>query len=120
MSFYHKNLSDGRWQTFSLAKQLANIGSEINRANRWKEKDEKLFWSAVERALELFYLTIADPRWRERLKELTRLREVFCDAVLGGKEYGSTLQGLEQYFFHFAIYSQKIKMNNYKEGDKIG
>lgn len=113
MNLKHKDLAQGKWQTFSLAEQLANIGSEVNRANRWKEKDEKLFWSAVERALELFYLTIADPRWRNRLKELTRLREVFCDAVLGGKEYGSTLQSLEQYFFYFAVYSRKPKTSNY-------
>jgi hypothetical protein len=112
MNFYHKNLSNGRWQTFSLAKQLANIGSEVNRANRWQGKDDKLFWAAVERAMELFYLTIADPRWRNRLKELTRLREVFCDAVLGGKEYGSTLSSLEQYFSYFALYNQKIKTIN--------
>lgn len=114
MKFRHKDLAKGRWYKLSLAQQLANIGSEVSRAMRWKEKDDNLFWGAVERTLELFYLTIADPRWRNRLKEFTRLREIFCDAVLDGKEYGSTLQALEQYFFHFAIYSQKIKMSNYK------
>lgn len=112
MNFYHKDLARGKWYNLSLAQQLANIGSEVNRANRWKDKDEKLFNSAVERAIELFYLTIADTRWRNRLKELTRLHEVFCDAVLDGKEYGSTLQGLERYFFYFALYSQKMKMGN--------
>ncbi|MBU0533519.1 MAG: hypothetical protein KJ887_01780 [Candidatus Omnitrophica bacterium] len=114
MKTYHKDLTKGRWQTLSLAEQLANIGSEVSRAGRWQQKDSKLFWSAVERALELFYLTIADTRWKSRLKELTRLREIFCDAVLGGKEYGSTLQSLEQYFFYFALYNQKTKMSNYK------
>lgn len=109
MKFQHKELASGRWQKLSLAKQMANIGSEISRAIRWQGKDEKLFWSAVERGLELFYLTIADSRWRDRLKELTRLHEIFCDAVLGGKEYGSTLQDIESYFFHFALYCQKNK-----------
>lgn len=109
MKFYHEDLAKGRWHKLPLAEQLANIGSEVSRATRWKEKDNNLFWGAVERAMELFYLTIADMRWRNRLKELTRLREVFCDAVLGGEEYGSTLHSLEKYFFYFAIYSQKIK-----------
>ena len=106
MKFQHKELAKGRWQELSLAEQLANIGSEIGRAIRWQGKDEKLFWSAVERGMELFYLTIADLRWCNRLKELTRLHEVFCDAVLGGKEYGSRLQDMEGYFFHFAFYSR--------------
>ena len=109
MDFKHKELSAGKWQRLSLAEQFANIGSEVSRAIRWQGRDENLFWSAVERALELFSLTMSDPRWRDRLKEITRLHEVFCDAVLGGKEYRSQLQEIERYFFHFALYSRKGK-----------
>jgi len=108
MVFKHKGLADGRWHTLSAVKQLANIGSEITRAARWKGKDEELFWSAVERAQELFHLTITDPKWRTcRLKELTRLYEVFCDAVLGGDEYNCSLKNLETYFFYFALLSRR-------------
>ena len=109
MKFQHKELANGRWQKFSLAEQLANIGSEVSRAIRWQGKDEKLFWGAVERSMELFYLTIADLRWRNRLKELTRLHEIFCDAVLGGKEYDSRLEDIERYLFYFALYSRKAR-----------
>lgn len=109
MKFQHKDLASGRWQKLSLAEQMANIGSEVSRAIHWQEKDKKLFWGAIERALELFYLTVADPRRHNQLKELTRLREIFCDAVLGGKEYGSRLQDIEHYFFYFALYSRKAK-----------
>ena len=116
MKFHHKDLAQGRWHNFSLPQQLANIGSEVSRAMRWKGKDDNLFWGAVERATELFYLTINDARWRNRLKELTRLHEIFCDAVLDGKEYGSTLQALERYFFNFAIYNQRIKNDQIKRG----
>lgn len=107
MELRHKELSEGRWHRLSLAEQFANIGSEVSRAARWQGKDERLFWSAVERALELFYLTMSDSRWRHRLKEITRLHEVFCDAVLGGREYHSSLRDIERYFFHFALYSRK-------------
>lgn len=110
MQFLHKELAGGRWYELSLAEQLAHIGSEISRANRWQNKDEKIFWSATERALELFYLTISDKRWRLRLKELTRLREIFCDAVLGGKEYCTKLTDLERYFYYFTLYSQLQKI----------
>lgn len=59
------------------------------------------------RALELLDLSLRDPRWRLRLKELARSREMLCDAWLGGKEFGSSLEGLNRYFFHFALAARK-------------
>ncbi|MGQ9645023.1 MAG: hypothetical protein ACUVWO_00610 [Thermodesulfobacteriota bacterium] len=107
MKFQHEELSRGGWQKLSLAEQFANIGSEVSRAIRWRGRDEKLFWSAVERALELFYMTMSDSRWRLRLKEISRLHEVFCDAVLGGSEYHSRLEEIERYFFYYALYTRR-------------
>src|SRR5262249_58126211 len=41
------------------------------------------------RALELLDLTLEDPRWRNRLFEITRARELLCAAVLdGGRNTG--------------------------------
>ncbi len=108
MPFIHKELASGRWQRLSYIEQLANIGSEVTRASRWKDKDKKLFWPAVERAQELFLLTLADHKWSgPRLRELSRLYEIFCDAVLGGTEYNSSLKDLEKYFFYFALLSRR-------------
>ncbi|MBI2626765.1 MAG: hypothetical protein HYW77_00795 [Parcubacteria group bacterium] len=101
--FLHKELAAGRWYTFTLFEQLGNIGSEVSRARRAQSKDEQRFQNAIDRALELFDLTLSDLRWRGRLKEIGRAREVFCDAVYGGKEYGSSLSDLERYFDHFAL-----------------
>jgi len=94
------------WQKFSLMEQLGNIGSEVHRALKWRDRDQKLYKGAVERALELFDLTLADSRWRGRLREIARARELFCDAITGGKEYKSTLEDLDQYFFHYAFAAQ--------------
>ena len=105
--FFHKELASGRWVKLSLAEQMANIGSEVSRAHRWQGKDENIFWSAVERALELFDLTLEDQRWRGRLKEIARVREIFCDAVLGGKEYYISLKDLERYFLPFTIFVRR-------------
>ena len=103
MSYQHANLAAGRWQTLPLAEQLANVGSDVARAHRWQEKDSQLCEKAFVRALELLDLTIADPRWKGRRKELTRVREFLCDSMLGGKEYGSDLAGLDRYFYPFAV-----------------
>jgi hypothetical protein len=103
MAFVHKNLAAGGWAKFSLAQQMGNIGSEVSRAEKWRNKDEKNFNGAVERALELFDLTLEDSRWLGRRREINRAREVFCDAVLGGKEYGSELKNLIPYFDWFAL-----------------
>ena len=103
MTFQHKTLAAGRWHELSLAQQLGNIGSEVLRAARREKKDKQLFWAAVERALELFDLTLSDPRWSGRLREIARAREVFCDAVYGGHLYESSFSSLVRYFDLFAL-----------------
>lgn len=102
MEVIHKNLSEKRWRELSLCEQMANIGSEISRMRNWQNRDQGIFENAVSRALELFELTLTDPRWRGRLREIARAREVFLDALSGGKEYKSSLEGLDRYFFSFA------------------
>jgi len=102
MNYLHQNLAAGKWHKMSLAEQLANIGSEVGRAAKWQGKDDKIFSGAVSRALELFDLTLEDSKWTGgRLLELGRLKEVFCDGVLDGKEYGTKLSDLENYFLPF-------------------
>lgn len=96
-----------KWHSLTLAEQLGNIGSEVGRAAKWQNKDESSFWGAVSRAMDLFELTQADRRWSRRRMELDRAREVFTDAVLGGKEYQSDLKDLEKYFMLFALAAQK-------------
>jgi len=109
MPIIHENLAAGGWEKLSLFEQMGNIGGEVSRAKNWQGRDEKLFNGAVERALELFDLSLADLRWRGRLKELARAREVFCDAVAGGGEYGSSLVDLDRYFLHFAVAARLSK-----------
>lgn len=98
----HSELAAGRWHTLSLAQQLANIGSEVSRAARAVDKPERQ-QGAIDRGLELFDLTLSDARWNGRRREIARAREVFCDAALGGNEYGATFEGLQRYFDQFAM-----------------
>lgn len=102
-------VSRERWITLPLADQLGNIGSEVGRARTWQGRDEKLFWGAAGRALELLDLTREDARWRSRRAELDRARESVADAILGGEAYGSRLADLEAYFMPFALYAQSVR-----------
>lgn len=105
---FHKEAALGKWFQLSVAAQLGNIGSEVHRTSKWVDKDQKLFEGARDRALELFDLTLADPRWHgARLYEIARVREVFCDALFGGKEYGSSLEDLQKYFDEFALAARR-------------
>lgn len=97
----HLELARACWAKFSLVEQLANIGSEVSRALLAKGNQPR-YWGAVTRALDLFYLTIEDRRWKGRLREILRVRELFCAAVLGSDEFKTSLQDLNRYFDCFA------------------
>ncbi|NNN05018.1 MAG: hypothetical protein HKL90_03875 [Elusimicrobia bacterium] len=103
----HAGLAAGRWRELPLVAQLGNVGGEVSRAARWRMKDPAQSDRAMVRALELLDLTLADPRWSRRLKELARARELLCDAWLGGREYRSKLEDMDRYFFQFALAARK-------------
>jgi hypothetical protein len=102
MSYQHQSLAAGRWRSLSLIEQLANIGSEVERALNWRQKANPIYSQrALERALELIGLTIEDPRHRDRLKEITRLREAILDYFLGENLYQSSDALWRKYFYAF-------------------
>lgn len=102
MSYQHQSLAAGRWRELTLIEQLANIGSEVERALNWRQKGNPVYSrKALERALELIELTIADPRHLARLKELTRLREVLLDYFLGDNLFQSNDHLWRKYFYAF-------------------
>jgi len=104
MTSMHADLAAGRWQTFSLIEQLANVGSEIERALKWAAKgDTEHRDRALERGLELLGLSIADPRHQGRLRELTRVREALLDYFWGDNEFGSDPQAWRRYFGAFGM-----------------
>lgn len=108
MAFIHKELAAGRWQTYPLVFQLAQVGSEVERAVRWRERgDQATSWTAFERALELLDLTLADPRWKGRHKEIARLRELLVDYFAGSNIYGTNPLWLRKYFLDFAYAARR-------------
>ena len=41
MTVHHKELASGRWFSLSLFEQMANIGSEVIRSIKWKNKNNE-------------------------------------------------------------------------------
>lgn len=103
MAYHHPELAAGRWQKLSLIEQMANVGSEVGRVLKAQERDGEMAREAFFRALELLDFTIQDSRWQGRRRELTRARELLCQAVIGGERNGTLLAELDQYFLQFAI-----------------
>lgn len=101
MTSEHLELARVNWAKFSLVEQMANIGSEVSRTLKAQGNPQR-YWGAVARALDLFYLTIEDTRWKGRLREILRVRELFAAAALGSDEFKTSLQDLDRYFDCFA------------------
>ena len=123
----HSSLASGRWETLSLAEQMGNIGSEISRVIRWKNKGNlKRMTRALDRALELIDLSI---RWAQRsdirqihpgaIRELCRLREVVCDCYLGENEYESDDVSMLRYFDQFCASKKRQRTGGIKESQHL-
>ncbi len=98
----HKGLTLERWSQFSLAEQLANVGTDVERAIRWKEKNNLDYSNkAFERALELLDFTMADDKNKKRLSEICRVREALVDYFAYDNEYRSTAEAWQKYFYYF-------------------
>lgn len=103
---HHKQLSLERWQKFSLAEQMANVGSEVFRALSWRHRDEYNSRLAFERSLELFDLTKAAHSHEAALKELCRAKEAWADYFYGTNEFKSTQSQWESYFMQFTYFAR--------------
>lgn len=111
MKYLHGEQIVETWGKMGLEAQLGNIGSEYERALRWKAKKQpEYFQNAVNRMLELFDLTIADKRWRgPKLREICRAREVACAEIYDDPSYGKNPESLKKYFLQFAALARTGK-----------
>ncbi len=98
MNYQHQELAAGRWKELPFPEQMANIGSEVERAINWKAKNNSAYsQKAFERALELVDLTLDSTKEFPRLKEVARMREMLVDYLFGTNEYQSTEKSWRQY-----------------------
>lgn len=102
-TIYHPQLAAGGWQKLSFAEQMANIGSEVERAINWRKRGHnQRSQAAFFRAVELLDLTKEQAKSDSgKLKELCRLKEVLGDYFLGDNIYQSSDDLWQKYFRAF-------------------
>ncbi len=98
-----KNIKDADYADLTLTGQKS-----ISAESAFYSAKSAPLENSIIRALDLFNLTLSDPKNKGRLKEVARAKELFLDAVYNGaKEYKTTLDDLDKYFYQFALIISK-------------
>ena len=83
MTVWHKTMVPEKWGRCPLEHQILMIGSEFARAkNLLRDHADGEVRQCYERAFELLDLCTTDPKWRPRLRELLRFREILGELYL--------------------------------------
>jgi hypothetical protein len=92
----------------NLVQQMANIGSEVNRALTWQKKGKEEFSrNAVIRALELLDLSLDSAEAFPSIKEFARLREAIVDYFICENIFKSSDMAWRRYFGCFERAARK-------------
>ncbi len=104
---FHKSLTKEKWLSYSLMTQLGNIASEAQRALSFKARGEQeRAQRSLYMCLELIDLSLEDSSWKNKAKELLRLREVLCDVVLEQGQFEVSPNNLISYLSNLALLSK--------------
>ena len=91
-----------KWFTFPVKTQMANVGSEVLRAIKWKNKgDKQKEYSFYEKAQDFLMLTIRDPKNFACLNELKLCSAELNDFFIGNNIYGTSETVLKKYYDSF-------------------
>ena len=96
-----------RWSQLNFFEQMANVGSEVERAISWRNRNKEYSYKAVDRALELLSLSINDKKNNNRLKEIVRVYEVLADYFYSDNNFQSSDLLWQKYFYNFAFAARK-------------
>jgi hypothetical protein len=104
MTPQHTGLTAESWGKMPFLKRLANIGSEVIRAIKWKEKKNPEYADlAFIRALELFDLTYQTNTTESQQKELCRLREAWVDYYKYDNTFKTDSKFWNNYFNYITV-----------------
>ena len=91
-----------RWFSMPIGIQISNIGSEVNRAIRWKNRnDRRKAENFCKKAIEFLEITKKDPKNIYRIQELDAAIEELRDYFMGENIYRTTDEVLKKYYDAF-------------------
>lgn len=94
MKNWYKGL-ESRFSKFDKEFQVLNIASDLQKAKNLQQQNAENAKNHLYRAIILLDYVIADPKWRGRLKELLRLREVIGGLICRTDSYGTLDMAIE-------------------------
>jgi hypothetical protein len=91
------------WFDMPIGVQISNIGSEVYRAIKWKNKNDMIkSRNFCIKALEFLDFSISDPKNRSRLNELRAAKEELFDHFMNNNfQYDTTDHSLAKYYDSF-------------------
>ena len=90
------------WFAMPVSMQISNIGSEVSRAIRYKNKgDEAKATNFCNKAIEFLQLIEEDPKNKHRKGEFDFCIEELKDYFLGDNEYHTNDMMLKKYYDAF-------------------
>ncbi len=93
---------DLRWFAMPVAVQISNVGSEVNRAIKYKSKGEtEKAERFMNKAIQLLELSKQDPKNRHRRQEFECAIEELIDYFIGNNIYQTTDEVLLRYYDAF-------------------
>lgn len=93
---------DLRWFAMPVAVQISNVGSEVNRAIKYKSKGEtEKAERFMNKAIQLLELSKQDPKNRHRRQEFECAIEELIDYFIGNNIYQTTDEILLRYYDAF-------------------
>jgi len=98
---YHKDLTPERWFKFSFDEQMANVGADIGRAINWRNKDKEQSKNFLKMGLILFDAIIADPKNKDKQKELLKVHKELVNYFSGNNFSESDDEKWNNYFYGF-------------------
>lgn len=83
VTLWHKEMTTERWAAYPMDRQILMIACEFSRVqNLIGSASQRSIRECYERAMELLDLCTYDPKWGNRLRELTRFREAMGELYL--------------------------------------
>ena len=106
-----------RWFRMPVTEQISNIGGEVARAIRWKNRgDRQKACNFCNKAIDFWLLTEEDPKTKHRIGEFDNAIEELRDYFIGENLYQTTDEVLTRYYDAF-LYRDRSARSSAAEGD---